>query len=173
MKIGIVTVTYPAALRYLSDFFKSLKKQDDQSFSLWIGLDNVSQKDVLDCSYENLEIHQLQITGGMSPTSIRSMITRDAASHSDAIVFVDSDDILMNTRLSSAKIHMKKYDVTATAMEYVDRDTVSIPGKFAPENADPSLVHNNCYGLTNTTWNAKILKKYCRHRKTVFSWTGT
>ncbi len=159
MKIAVVTVVYPAALRYLSDFFQSLKNQHDQYFSLWVALDRVSQKNVLDYTYKNFEIHIFKFPENINPTSIRNLISREAVSNSDAVVFADSDDILLNTRISFAKCYANKYDVTATAMQYINSDAVSLSGQFSPKNADLNLIRSNCYGLSNSTWNSNTLKK--------------
>lgn len=159
MKFALVTAIYPAVTKYLWDFFESLRQQSDQDYELWIGLDGISEKEVLHAAGLFSNIYSVKAPCKATPAVVRNKVLEQALQNCDTVALVDADDILDKTRVEAAKNSALKYDVTATAMQYVDNEGEKIEGLFDPSFGDPSLVMDNVFGFSNTTWRSQVLAK--------------
>jgi len=160
MRLAIVTAAYPAVMKYLDDFFNSLKAQSDKDFDLWIALDGVDEKVVSLGFGKAKQARFVSAPPNATPAVVRNKVLEQALQNCDAAVLVDADDVLDATRVAAARESAGKYDVTATAMKYIDSDGNVINGFFDPYLGDPGLVRNNVFGFSNTTWRAQTLAQF-------------
>lgn len=160
MKLSIVTAVYPAVIKYLGDFFNSLKNQIDQDYTLWIGLDEIDENEILLQAHAFEKISFVKAPFGTTPTTVRNYVLNQALKTCDAVALVDADDMLKESRIKFAKKFITKFDVVASGMKYVDAGGNSITGFFEPSLGDPWLIKNNVFGFSNTTWKSDILAKF-------------
>ncbi|MCF8095439.1 MAG: hypothetical protein K9J79_08795 [Desulfobacteraceae bacterium] len=159
MIVGVVTAIYPAVLTYLKDFAESLENQTDPEFELWIGLDGLDEKDIKEAAGRKLAAHFVDAPKNTTPAVVRNTVLQQALQNCEAAVLVDADDILMESRVAAAKASAGGYDLTATAMRFIDAARNPVEGVFDPDRGDPCLARNNVYGFSNTTWRAEILMR--------------
>jgi hypothetical protein len=80
----------------------------------------------------------------------------------DAVVLVDSDDVLYPSRVASARAALEESDVAACALRVVDRDGVDLGVTFAlpsPGGPDAVLPRNNIFGLSNSSFRSAMLRR--------------
>ena len=159
MKLSIVTVCYPSVLPFIKPFFLSLMNQTDSDFDLWIGLDALEPSSIISIVGDAKKAKFVEVPFRSTTAGVRNTVLKYALEYSDAVVLVDSDDVLLETRVEFAKASVDKNDLTATAMRYIDQEGNKINGIFDPVNCDPDLLKSNAYGFTNTTWRTDTLKK--------------
>lgn len=160
MKLAVITAVYPAVMKYLKDFFKTLENQTDQCFTLWIGLDGVKPDDVVNLPSHIHNIHFVTPPPLSTPAEVRNAVLAVALPESDAVALIDADDLLAGTRVEAAKQSVGKADLTATCMRYIDDDGSLLDGIFDPALGDLSLVHTNVFGFSNTTWKSDTLANF-------------
>lgn len=157
MKVAVVTAIYPNVIRYLGEFFDSLRRQTDQDFCLWIGLDGVSEQEVMAKAGKQFNIFFTRIPLNVTPAVVRNMVLEQALADCDIVVLVDADDMLCETRVEAARKSVEKNDVTAAAMDYMDENGKKTDGFFDPRVGDKRLIRNNVFGFSNTTWRSRVL----------------
>lgn len=157
MKLAVVTIAYPNAQVFFPDFFASLENQEDHDFSLWVGLDQVSPQ-IFQNLFRKKKIHFVPSKEGENPIALRNRTFAEAAANSYAMAFVDIDDVLLPSRIKEAKSYAERFDLTATAMNYINCDGKILPGIFNPSDGDPELILNNAFGFSNTTWRSDTMK---------------
>lgn len=160
MKLALATAIYPSVTKYIGDFFNSARNQTNKDFDLWIGLDGVSENEVLKKTNNLSNIHFLKAPMNVTPAGVRNMVLEQVLPAYNAVALVDSDDILDETRVEAAKKHVAHSDVTATGMDYIDGEGKRIEGFFDPGLGDPSLIANNVFGFSNTTWRSVVLAQF-------------
>jgi hypothetical protein len=163
-RIAVFTTVYPAAGRYLSAWYESVRQQTDQGFDLWIGLDDMTPARVAAAIGEIPEAHWIAGAAGDSPAAIRQAAIDRLVAHYDAVVFVDCDDLLYPSRVAAARAALAACDVVACALDLVDESARPLGRRFAPpEGADTvgMLARCNVFGLSNTAYCCSVLER-CR-----------
>lgn len=160
MKLAMVTSIYPSIMKYLKYFFSSLETQTDRNYSLWIGLDEVLPQDIFQFTNKVPNINFISAPKNASPSLVRNVVLQKAIKESEAVVLVDADDVLINTRVEAAKKSLVNADLIATAMKYIDDEGNHLSGRFNPKIGDPSLVKTNVFGFSNTTWKTGVLSRF-------------
>ncbi len=80
----------------------------------------------------------------------------------DAVVLVDSDDILHESRLSAARAALEKSELTGCALRLVDQEgqglglTFDLPPGRKPEEVLPQ---HNVFGLSNSAYRSDLLRR--------------
>ena len=157
MKTALYTTIYPAALPYVQAWSDSVAAQTDQEFDLWIAVDNLD-KTVIPKPREDIKWFTTQPKDTVA--QIREAVFREMIPHYDAIIFTDSDDVLLPNRVTAAKQGLQNADVYACAMQLIDTDGKNLGLEFNTSRQDwkALLVRENVFGLSNTAYRTKTLK---------------
>src|SRR5208337_1014599 len=102
-RIAVYTTIYPGVEVYLPDWYHSVQAQTDHDFQLWIGLDGIEASDVEAAIGTHLEAVWVPSEPGNTPAQIRQRSLQQIVEGFDAVVLVDSDDVLHPTRVASAR----------------------------------------------------------------------
>jgi hypothetical protein len=149
-------------MRFVPDWYRSVARQSDLDFDLWVGLDGVGSNQV----YEALNSHpHIQWVHGVeqdTPARIRCKAIAQMADAYDGIIFVDSDDLLCRTRVEAARHALRESDVVACALKIIGEDGTDMGlvfGPSAPDDAARMLPHRNVFGMSNTVYRTSVLKR--------------
>ncbi len=156
MKTALYTTFYPAAQPYLQTWAESVAAQSDQDFDLWIAVDHVAT-DHLTLPPSNL--HWLHANEGDTPASLRQRAFEDIIQAYDAVIFVDSDDVLLPERVATAKEALKSYDVYGCALNLINTNGQDLRLTFTSPRTDWTnlLSKVNIFGLSNTAYRTETL----------------
>jgi hypothetical protein len=161
-KLGIYTTVYPAALKYISEWYESVQSQTDTDFELWIGLDVLNRSDVEGRLGSSLNAHWIQATENSTPALVRDHALRLMTAANLDVVLVDSDDVLHPSRVASARQALTYSDLAACALEIVDEGGQPLGSKLTLDPAvKPSQVlpGNNVFGLSNSAYRCELLER--------------
>lgn len=160
MRTALVTVLYPEALRYFSQWKKSVQTQDTQDFDLVIALHNVRAEDV-DCA----DLHaKVRFVAGSLGMSLRRSVFQGLADTYDTAVLVDIDDVLLPHRVRVACDALANADVYGCATQVVDEQLHPLNVTF-PEvepSEPPPVTHGNVWGCSNTAYRTEVLREVAR-----------
>lgn len=161
-KIGVYTTVYPAVLKYLPEWYDSVRSQVDRDFELWIGLDGLTQGEVENRTGCPIEARWVQSAGNSTPASIRDSALSQMVAAGCDVVLVDSDDILCPSRVAAAREALRTSDLIACALEIIDENGRSLDSQF---NLDPALrasqilPRNNVFGFSNSAYRCDLLEQ--------------
>jgi len=161
-RIAVYTTIYPGVESYLPDWYRSLEVQTDRNFQLWIGLDGIEAGAVEATIGAYLDAIWVRTKPDDTPARIRQRSLSQIVQESDAVVLVDSDDILHPTRVASARAALQNCELAACALRLVDQDrhdlgtTLTLPEGTVP---DSSLPRNNMFGFSNSAYRSELLKR--------------
>ena len=158
MHSSVVTIMYPKAIRFITEYYETLLTQNDLDFDLWIGLDGLSKDDLPIVKEKRIKVNYVITPENASFACVRNITFGRAIENSDLLIFVDADDMLNVSRVEAAKSFLQDFDITASALEIVDEKGNFLGCHLYPENGDPNLLFNNVFGFTNTTWRSETLK---------------
>ena len=161
MKTALYTTFYPAMLPYLETFWKSIKSQTDSEFECWLGLDGVEILDI-EMRLGQLEVNWLLAEQGSSIASLRQRALETICERYEAVILVDSDDVLYPNRVASAKAALQNFDVYACALDLIDEQGRELGLRFGlAEQKDwqDFLVTVNVFGFSNTAYRCSVIKK--------------
>ena len=160
--LAVYTTVYPGVEPYLAAWFSSVRRQTDQDFRLWIGLDALDVDAAKAAMGGGLEAEWVLGRRGDTPASLRQRALAQIADRYDAVVLVDSDDVLHTTRVATARALLGSHDLTACALTLVDEQgssmdmTFTVPSGVAPEAVLP---RTNAFGLSNTAFRSETLRR--------------
>lgn len=160
-RLALYTTIYPAAVPFLGQWHRSVSAQVDQGFDLWVGLDGMTPETV--SAAVGTAVRAEWVDGGpaASPTRLRSVAMQAMVQRYPAIVFVDSDDTLLPSRVGAARAQLDDVDVGACALELMDADGRELGITFGPPTpaaAADLLPHANAFGLSNTVYRSTVLR---------------
>ncbi len=159
-KIALFTTVYPEGEKYLVDWYNSVKLQDDLDVDIWIGCDRLSVDDATKSMKNNIEATWIIKRDDESGIMLRERAIRLMIPEYFGIVFVDSDDVLEDSRISTARDLLGKYDVYGCAMRIIDEKGKDMGINFTrPKDVDMKtlLFKNNVFGLSNTAYRTSLL----------------
>ncbi len=142
-RLAVYTTIYPGVEEYLPDWYRSLQAQTDQDFQLWIGLDGIEAGAVETAIGTHLDAVWVQSKLDNTPALIRQQSLAQIVENFDAVVLVDSDDILHPTRVAASRAALETSELVACALRLVDQDrqdlgmTLSIPEQAVPDRILP------------------------------------
>ncbi len=160
MKTAVYTTFYPSMFKYADDFLNSVAEQNDSEFDLWISLDGLEPKQIK--LPNNLSPNYQQIKQAKNPIEMRKLALSEIAKDYDAIVLVDSDDILYPNRVKAAKMSLGNYDVYACSLDLIAEDGKALGLEFRTQNQEnwlEFLTDKNVFGFSNTAYRTNILKE--------------
>jgi hypothetical protein len=161
-KFGVYTTVYPAAMKYLPEWYRSVQAQTDTDFELWIGLDALNRSDVeagLGCS---VDAHFVLAEENATPALVRDHALRQMTGANLDVILVDSDDVLHPSRVASARQALRTSDLAACALQIVDETGQPLDCNF---NLDPAvkpsqvLPRNNVFGFSNSAYRCELLER--------------
>jgi len=158
----LFTTVYPEGEKYLPDFFTSIDRQDDKEFDLVIGLDRLKTNDVEEYIPKGISIRYIERNPTESNILMRQRAIKMMVKKYTYILFVDSDDILLPTRVSAARHFLELCDVYGCAMRIIDEQGKDLNILFHPpckSSISTVLPRFNIFGMSNTAYSSKILEK--------------
>jgi hypothetical protein len=160
MKTALYTTVYPAAKPYVLAWSDSLRQQSDQDFDLWIALDGINKNEIPSPRAQD-SIHWFIAESGASVAQIRENVFREMIPHYDAIIFTDSDDVLLPNRVVAAKRGLQNADVYGCAMQLIDTYGKNLGLEFNTNRTDweELLINQNIFGLSNTAYRTNMLSQ--------------
>ena len=158
MRLALYTTIYPEALPFLQQWGESVTAQSWRNFDLWIALDEVAKVDVFAATGCLEDAHFITVPPSSTPAEVRNYALNCFLDHCDAVVLVDSDDILLPIRMEAASVAAKKNDLTVSAMELADASGAKLDILFNPALEGKDIVRGNVFGFSNTTWRSSVLK---------------
>lgn len=160
--LALYTTIYPGVERYLRDWRRSVLAQIDQDYGLWIGLDGLDVKSVVEALGDEPKATWVIAERGETPAQIRQRAFEQITAVYDGVVLVDSDDILHPTRVAAARTALKSSDLNGCALRLIDQESRGLGSNFElPSQWEPDAVlpRNNIFGLSNTAFRSKLLHR--------------
>jgi hypothetical protein len=161
-RIAVYTTIYPEVELYLPDWYRSVEEQTDQDFQLWIGLDGIEAGGVETAIGAHLEAVWVPSRADNTPARIRQRSLAQIVEDFDAVILVDSDDILHPTRVAAAREVLQSSELAGCALRLVDKDrqdlgtTLTLPRQAVP---DSILPRNNVFGFSNSAYRSELLRR--------------
>jgi hypothetical protein len=162
MKLALYTTIYPGVKPFLPDWWKSVRRQSDSAFELWIGLDSVNVDEACAAMGARPDAHWVHGQPDDTPAQVRQRAWDLLIPAVDAVVLVDADDIMRPHRIEQARLHIERYDVTACALQLVAESGRDLGYTMPPKsfrNATAVLPAHNIFGLTNTSYRTSLLER--------------
>jgi hypothetical protein len=162
MRIAVYTAVYPSVLGFLRGWYQSVAAQTDKDFSLCIALDGLTPAEVCEAMGDEPEARWLSGAPGASVAQIRQRSLDLLVEECDGVILVDSDDLLLPTRVAAAREALQKADLAACALRLVDETgddlgwTMTVPDGMT---ADAVLPRRNLFGLSNSTYRSDLLRR--------------
>ena len=160
--LALYTTVYPGVERYLADWFASVRRQTDGDFQLWIGLDLLDVAAAKTAMGGEPDAVWVRGRHGDTPASLRQRALAQIVERHEAVVLVDSDDVLHPTRVATARASLGSHDLASCALRVVDERgssvdlTFTVPPGVAPESVLPRA---NAFGLSNSAFRAEALSR--------------
>lgn len=161
-RLSVYTTVYPGVEPYLAVWHESVRNQTDNDFDLYIGLDSVSSDELMNAIGRDPCATLITAAAGSSPAQIRSAALEAMVEKYEAIVLVDSDDVLDPLRVSSARAATQTFDLAGCALRLIDQAGYDLGLTFGPASStsyDLLLARHNIFGLSNSTYRAHILRR--------------
>ena len=118
--IALYTAVYPGAAPFLAAWYASVQAQADRDFDLWISLDGLTEAAVVAQLGDRPAATFVVAEPGYTPAQVRQQALTRIADHYDAVVLVDSDDLLHPDRVAAARAWLEGADVAACGLRLVD-----------------------------------------------------
>lgn len=101
---------------------------------------------------------------GSTPADVRQLALNQllTTGEYEAVILVDSDDILLPDRVSTAHKAMYHSDVNGCALHLTDKDGKNLDiifGTDSTETAVSQLPYSNVFGMSNTAYRTSILRQ--------------
>ena len=162
-RLALYTTVYPGIEPYIATWYESVVEQTDRDFDLWIGLDSIVPERVSEMLGIEVpdDINYLE-PGSGTPAQIRGRSLEQIIDIYDAVIFVDSDDLLAPTRVEAARKQLEECDVTACALLIIDEAGVDLGilfGDMGGEQLETILPRYNIFGLSNTAYRCDVLRE--------------
>ena len=159
MTTALYSALYSAALPYFEDFLASLDAQTDADFELWLSLDAVDEQQIRR-RLGDRPAQLLDVTG-KNVASARDISLQRVCEHSDIVILVDSDDLLLPERVASAKRALENAQIYGCALELMNAQAQALGLRFGLESPPPNwrdfLTKVNVFGLSNTAYRSETL----------------
>jgi glycosyltransferase involved in cell wall biosynthesis len=159
--MALYTAVYPGAVQYLDAWYASVQAQADRDFDLWISLDGLTEAAIAARLGERETPTFVVAEPGSTPAQVRQQALARISGQYDAVVLVDSDDLLHPDRVGAARAWLEGADVAACGLRLVDEAgrplgmSLTAPGEREPESVLP---RTNAFGLSNTAYRSDVLR---------------
>ena len=162
MKIALCTTFYPGVEPFLRDWYRSVLRQTDPDYHLWIALDAIEPNQAIDAIGTIPEANWVKAEKDDTPALVRQRVLLPIIEQYDAVVLVDSDDILHPNRIANARLALGKYELVACALRLVDAHGKALNAELnlpSGKTPDTTLPRHNIFGFSNTAWRCELLKR--------------
>lgn len=156
---ALYATCYPGVEKYLSQWRDSVLAQTDSDVTVCIGLEGMSPDWVQDLLGPEITPRFIAPLSGEAPASLRSRALLILAGEFDAVILTDMDDVLLPTRIASAKDMLATSDLCCCAMQVMDGERLVDTAIFDPGSQGGEPFRRNVFGLTNTVWRAHLLRE--------------
>ena len=159
--IALYTAVYPGAARFLADWYASVEAQTDRDVDLWISLDGMTEAAACSLLGTRPAATFVVAEPGFTPAQVREQALRRIADSYEAVILVDSDDLLHPDRVAAARAWLEDADVAACGLRLVDEAgqglglSLATPGD---DERDPGLPRTNAFGLSNTAYRSEVVR---------------
>jgi hypothetical protein len=160
--LALYTTVYPGVARFLPDWYESVQRQTDKDFQLWIALDGLQTDAVEEILGSRPQATWVLAGAGDTPAQVRERALARIVESCDAVVLVDSDDVLHPTRVAAARQGLRDSDVTGCALRLVDANgralglSLELPPSVRPADVLP---RHNIFGLSNSALRSDLLRR--------------
>jgi len=152
---AILSVVYPGVEPYLSDFFRSLSKQTDKNFDLFLINDGLLDigRFLEEFDFPIKVLNQEGHPAALRKAGIQWIVSEGAKS----IIFGDADDYFSDNRIEISKNKMVDFDVVCNEILLTGQkfpQPVPMLGEIFKDKMEitPKDIKNgNCLGLSNTS----------------------
>jgi len=156
---ALYTTYYPEVVDYLPQWVESFHAQTDKNIDICIGVDGKDSSYIGEMLGRQVSPQFILAMPGETPTSLRSRALEILSSEFDAVILSDMDDILLPTRIVTAKEQLSKCDLSCCAMQIMNIDKLINNKIFDPNVLGNQPIRRNVFGLTNTAWQSSLLKR--------------
>jgi hypothetical protein len=160
MTLAVYTTIYPSVAPYLSDWFRSLRRQTDREFELWVGLDGLTIESVQQLLGADLDATWVAASAGATPAEIRDQALTRIAARCSGVVLVDSDDRLHPSRVEAARASLESAEFTGCALRIIGQQGEDLGRDFClPAHLRPDAVfpRHNVFGFSNSAIRSELL----------------
>ena len=163
-KTAFLSVVFPQAKAFLSDFFQSLQTQTFKDFDVIVVNDGIKDFDKYKKKFNDLNI--IEIKTNNSPAKNREIgINNVIDLKYDFLVFGDSDDCFSENRVEQSINYLENYDIVVNDIAIVDNNKKMIFDNYLSQRIDNNQCINidfiydkNIFGLSNTAVRTAALK---------------
>jgi len=162
--VAVYSTVYPGVERFLPDWYRSVEAQQDQDFTLYVGVDSLDIRSVTEAIGCDVKANWLSAPAGASIAEVRQHAFDEIPKVHDALVLVDADDVMEPSRVAAARQALETAEVSACALSLVDREGADLGVEFTlPETSDPDSLfpRYNVFGLSNSAYLASTLRRCC------------
>jgi hypothetical protein len=158
----LYTTVYPGVESYLADWYGSVLDQTDRDFQLWIGLDAIDAETAAQYMGGSVDAMWIQAGEGATPAQVRQRAWETLVGRCDEVVLVDSDDVLLPSRVATAREMLRASELAGCALQLVDAGGADLGLTFTslplvtPEEVLP---RNNIFGLSNSAYRSALLRR--------------
>lgn len=154
MKTAVFSVVYPGTEKFLPEFLKSLSKQTDSDFVLYLINDNFG-----DLKYYLKQLSfpvKINNAKGLPAFLRKTGIEWLKGEGIESVIFADADDYFSENRIETAKKLLVKHDIAFNELvlfgEHFNSPVPMLKTfyKEGEEITDKDLVNYNCLGMSNT-----------------------
>lgn len=161
-RLSLYTTIYPGCEPFIEEWKQSVLTQRDTDFDVWVGVDGFSL-DESKALLSGLPIKKIILNDKPEVKAhVRKKVFSEMLELYDGIVMVDSDDILKDSRIASARKDLSLYDVSGCAMDLVDSNTADLGfqfGRMRSGFSSDDIIFFNQFGLSNTAYRTDVLKQ--------------
>ena len=164
--LAVYSVVYPAALRFFADFWRGLARELDEGVTVYLSLHGVRPADLELAWGGRVEATFVRAPDSATPAEVRSLALVEVCAAHDAVVLLDSDDVVLPGRLAAAREALEEADAYACAMRLVDErgeplgDGLTFtlgPEEEAALVEGELLARVNAFGFSNSAYRAEAL----------------
>lgn len=160
-RLAVYTTVYPGVEAFLGDWYRSLKAQTDLDFDLWVGVDSLSLAEVKAAMGEDPPAEWVLVRPGATLAQVRQQAWERMVICYEAIVLVDSDDVMHPTRVGAARSALRWAEVSACGLRLVDEKCAPLGRTLSLRpgvDAASVLPRTNVFGLSNSAFRAAALR---------------
>jgi hypothetical protein len=159
--VALYTAVYPGSVPFLDAWYASVQAQVDRNFDLWMSLDGLTEVAVAAQVGSRPAATFVVAEPGYTPAQVRQQALARIADRYEAVVLVDSDDVLHPDRVAAARAWLEGADVAACGLRLVDEAgrplgvSLATPGEG---KAEVVLPRTNAFGLSNSAYRSGVLR---------------
>ena len=161
-RLAIHATVYRAALRFLGDWYQSVRAQSDTDFDVWISLDDVTEREVFAIIGEPAHVTWRMAPPNATPSAVRQDALAAMVDAYDGIVAADIDDVMLPSRVAASRASLDDADITACALDVIDESGRDLGVVFVPPadlRLDTMLPRWNVFGFSNVVWRTDMLRR--------------